>query len=57
MKPASQADAPAVRHVMKDGREMKDITNYVVPINDKTILAYETLMRRDAQKSYGLNIK
>lgn len=33
-----------VRHIMADGREVDDITGYVVPLNDKTRFAYEVLI-------------
>ena len=33
-----------VRHIMADGREIDDITGYVVPLNDKTRFAYEVLI-------------
>jgi len=35
-----------VKHILADGREVQDIKNHRVEINDKTRAAYELLTKR-----------
>lgn len=34
-----------VRNILKDGKEIKDLSKIKVPINDKTVRAYEIIAK------------
>ena len=38
-----------IKHVLANGQAVKDITGHVVSINDKTIKAYEVIVKKGAK--------